>query len=122
MAAPHHRHQSSLEGVIDFSTKPPLETNQRIKAKDEFYHIVNHFDNAEAHGKEGPYKRSRLIRYTYEYALSETSKDNFLRAFFGATGLQIGEKEDRDIAQIESAFFEFANYLLDNFFLPCKSP
>ena len=122
MATPHHRHRSSLEGIIDFSTKPQLETNQRIKAKDRFYRIINHFENAENHSKQGPYKRTQLIRYTYEYARSEASKDNFLRAFYGATGLLMGEDGDDDFEQIESAFFEFANYLLDNFFLPCKAP
>lgn len=119
MAAPHHRHQSSLEGIIDFSTKPSLETDQRIKAKNRFYSIVEHFDT-ESNSNRTPYNRSRLIRYTYEYALSDASKDNFLLAFFRAMGLSINEDGDSSLKQIESAFFDFADYLLDSFFLPCN--
>ncbi|RYO88588.1 hypothetical protein DL763_005932 [Monosporascus cannonballus] len=121
MAAPHHRHQSSLEGIIDFSTKPSLETDQRIKAKNRFYSIVTHFDTAENNSNRSPYKRSQLIRYTYEYALSEASKNNFLLAFFQAMGLSIDKDGDSNFEEIGSAFFDFADYLLDNFFLPLKA-
>ncbi|KAI0423410.1 hypothetical protein F5Y09DRAFT_357206 [Xylaria sp. FL1042] len=117
MAAPHHRHQSSLEGIIDFSTKPLLETDQRIKAKNRFYNIIERF-NAKNNSNRTFYKRSRLIRYTYKYALSEASKNNFLLAFFRAIKLSINKNRDISFKQIKSAFFDFTDYLLNNFFLP----
>jgi hypothetical protein len=33
MASPHHRHQSSLEGVLDFSSPQPLEPDQRNRGQ-----------------------------------------------------------------------------------------
>ncbi|KAI5865282.1 hypothetical protein GGS23DRAFT_558544 [Durotheca rogersii] len=121
MAAPHLRHRSSLQGIIDFSTKAPLETDQRVKARNRFYSIVEHFDTAHNYSNKNPYNRSRLIRYTFEYAMSETSKDNVLRAFIEALELSTDEVEDDDLEQLGPKFFDFADYLLDNFFLPLKA-
>lgn len=122
MFSPHHRHQSSLEDVIDFSTKPPLETDQRNRVQDRFYSIVNHFHANENNSDRPPYKRSQLVRFTYEYARSQESKDTFLRAFFETIRLSIDNDEDIDFEQTEELFFTFADYLLDHFFLPCKPP
>ncbi|KAL7620219.1 hypothetical protein AAE478_009212 [Parahypoxylon ruwenzoriense] len=103
------------------STEPPLGTDQRANAKRRFYRIVEHFD-AGNNDDGNPYSRSRLIRYTYEYAISEVSQDNFLRAFFRAMALSIDEDEDTDnFEPPRSGFFDFAEYLLDNFFLPLKA-
>ncbi|KAK0628492.1 hypothetical protein B0T17DRAFT_652329 [Bombardia bombarda] len=117
---PFHRHQSSLEGVIDFFTEPPLGTDQRTNAKRKFYHIVEYFEAANS-SNSNHYSRPRLVHFTYDYALSEESRDNFLRAFFRAMALSIDGEEDIDFQDLRSPFFGFADYLLDNFFLPWKA-
>ena len=62
---------SSLEGIIDFSTEPPLGTERRSVAKDRFNRIVDYFNTDPSN--RSPYHRSQLIRFTYQYALSEQS-------------------------------------------------
>ncbi|KAL2018720.1 hypothetical protein VTK56DRAFT_426 [Thermocarpiscus australiensis] len=126
MASPLHRHQSSLEGVINFSTEPPLETEVRTKARRRFFHIINHFEDLETE-RSNQYNRPRLVRLTYEFALSEASKDNVLRAFFRAVALPIAGDENVDLADkniedgIRSALIGFAEHLFENFFLPLKA-
>ncbi|TGJ83076.1 hypothetical protein E0Z10_g5688 [Xylaria hypoxylon] len=115
-----HRHQSSLEGIIDFSTEPPLGTKQRSVAKDRFNRIVDYF-NTDDPSNRSPYGRSQLIRFTYQYALSEQSQDNLLRAFFQAMTLSLDDDDDFDFDELRPKFFSFADYLLDNFFLPLKA-
>jgi hypothetical protein len=122
-SSPLHRHQSSLEGVLDFSAEVPLSTDQRARASRQFHHIVRHF---EFPAEKRPYSRALLVRYTYEYARSQESRDVFLRAFFQSMRLSLDD-EDVDLGDTEvetglrSALFDFADYLLDNFFLPCMS-
>ncbi|KAK0633309.1 hypothetical protein B0T14DRAFT_533546 [Immersiella caudata] len=100
-SSPLHRHQSSLEGVLDFSAELPAERR--------------------------PYSSPLLVRYTYEYARSQESRDVFLRAFFQSMRLSVDD-EDVDLGDTEvetglrSALFDFADYLLDNFFLLCIRP
>src|SRR5947208_1922750 len=77
MAFPHHRHQSSLEGVIDLSSPQPLEPDQRDRATRIFNQIVAHFEPSQAEDKG--YKRVTLIRAAHEYTLN---RDNFLHCFF----------------------------------------
>ncbi|KAI3326742.1 hypothetical protein HD806DRAFT_520481 [Xylariaceae sp. AK1471] len=121
--SPLHRYQSSLEGVIDFSAEAPLGINQRNNARRRFYRIVEHFGADGPVGSVPPqYEPPRLVRCTYEYALSDESRDNFLRAFFRAMALSlVGQDDDNDLDDLDdfrSLFFGFASYLLDNFFLP----
>jgi len=103
--------------------------------KRQFYQIVDHFHKLEPaepkNQRVTTYSRPLLIRYTYEYARSQESRDVFLRSFSRSMGLSLdaddGSQEenrlDLDSRQVEglrSVFFAFADYLLDNFFLPCK--
>ncbi|KAK3364211.1 hypothetical protein B0T25DRAFT_470338 [Lasiosphaeria hispida] len=86
MATSRHRHQSSLEGIIDFSSiaQPLLaKAQQRTEAINRFYHVVKHFEVAGplVHKRDG-YNRPALIRLTFEYARSPASQDRFLSAFF----------------------------------------
>lgn len=122
-AAPHHRHQSSLEGITSFSSQPPLGAAKRARAHDQFYRIINHFEDEEARAgsKKGPYNRPRLVRLIYEHARSQESKDLFLRAFFQAMDLQIEHENGPDgiNERLGSALTQFADHLIDHFFLPC---
>ncbi|OAA59006.1 hypothetical protein SPI_06208 [Niveomyces insectorum RCEF 264] len=99
-ATSHHRHQTSLETVIDLSASAqahaPLGPAQRQNAQHTFYSITQHFEEADAGaatttGRHASYSRPRLIRNSYDYALSDTSRDIFLRAFFAALALDIEE-------------------------------
>ncbi|KAI1269296.1 hypothetical protein F5Y18DRAFT_180688 [Xylariaceae sp. FL1019] len=112
--------QLSHEGVINCAAAIPLSDSQRASAKHKFYRITEHFE-ANDSSSNTQYSPSRLVRLTYEYALSEESRDNFLRAFFQAMALSLEGDIDSDIEELRSPFFGFADYLLDNFFLPLKA-
>ncbi|KAI0412237.1 hypothetical protein F5X98DRAFT_367467 [Xylaria grammica] len=105
--SPHNRHQPSLGGIIDFSLEQPLGADERVSARRRFYPIVNHFEGKEKNnsssgsGGSNPYNRLALVRLTYEYA-----------AFFRSMALSITG---------ETSLHSFADYLLDNFFLPLKA-
>ncbi|KAL7623277.1 hypothetical protein AAE478_006958 [Parahypoxylon ruwenzoriense] len=121
MASPlyHPCHQSSsLENIIDFSPEPPLETELRDHASRRLHRICEHFDTGIP---QGDFSRPRLIRYTYTYSLSQESRDYFLRSFFQAVDLRIGENELVNFEDIRSKFFDFGEYLFNNFFLPVKA-
>ncbi|KAK3690482.1 hypothetical protein B0T22DRAFT_515937 [Podospora appendiculata] len=129
-ASPLHRHQSSLEGIISFPSETPLSAYQLAAAKRQFYHIVQHFasqcpvDKGRSRGAQ--YSRPLLVRFTYEYSRSQESQDVFLRGFFRSMKLLLDEPDvDLSDEQVEgdlrAALFEFADYLLDNFFLPLKA-
>jgi hypothetical protein len=137
-ASAHHRHQTSLEGIMSIDGTPgslgfeplepqPLERAQLDRATHVFNQIVNHYEPLQT--KNGPYKRITLVRVTYEYTLS---RDDFLRYFF------LEMERDSDFPQALALFADFdswdiqrknelasrlsafADFLLDNFFLPCK--
>jgi len=120
----HHRHQASLESIINFSPPPALSASQRNHASRKFYQIVNHFDVAgDARPARGTYNVPRLIRLTYEYALSEESRDLILQAFFRALELRLDDPEDVALGgeqgeNIRADMVGFAEYLMDNFYLP----
>ncbi|KAI3320936.1 hypothetical protein HD806DRAFT_537590 [Xylariaceae sp. AK1471] len=125
---PLHRHQLSLEGILDFSSTEGLSTIQRANAKRRFNRIVNHFLPAsenDSSARSQTYSPPRLISLTYKYALSDEARDNFLRAFFQSIDIPIvkdgtGDDDDGDPETLRSSVFAFADYLMDQFFLPCK--
>ncbi|KAF2461461.1 hypothetical protein BDY21DRAFT_383481 [Lineolata rhizophorae] len=112
MAPAHLRHQSSLEEIIDFSAEPLLEADQYIKAKRKFYDIINRFEAADDSSR----KYNRPV-----------SKNQVLRAFFRSIAHATDEDRDIDFAdktleeKVHSDLIEFAEYLLDTFFLPLKA-
>ncbi|KAF4979686.1 hypothetical protein FZEAL_4145 [Fusarium zealandicum] len=126
-AIPLHRHQSSLEGIIDFSLRETLSKAHRVSALRRFYQVINYFDSND--NKRGPdqYDRVKLVRLTYEYSISQVSKDNVLIAAFDFLKLSISSEEDinfEDVTyrlEMQSHLYEFADYLIDNFFLPLKA-
>jgi hypothetical protein len=117
-------------GSLELKPFEPLELEpaQRDRATRIFNQIVNHYEPLQT--KNGPYKRITLVRVTYEYA---PSQDNFLRYFF------LDMERDLDFSQALSLFADFdgwdiqrknelalrlsafADFLVDNFFLPCKT-
>ena len=125
-ATPHHRHQSSLEGIIDFSKRSPLTAEQYRRARRRFDQLISHFDAADgAPSSSEGYDRVKLVRLTYEYARSEESQGNFLRAFFESANIPIDGDDDVDLSaadrrdELRGSLINFADYLFENFFLPC---
>ncbi|KAH7204868.1 uncharacterized protein BKA55DRAFT_291464 [Fusarium redolens] len=122
--APHHRHQSSLEGTIDFSPRPSpfFSPDELDKAAGILRRLVEHFEPLST---EKPYNRPRLVRLTYEHARSDQSKFNFLHAFLGTVNITIDEvfdlNDETKKNKILSALNTFADFLVDNFFLPLKA-
>lgn len=118
---PHHRYQSSLE------TRPALDDAERSRARTTFYHVVDHFKTQGA-TDEAKYDHVSLVRSTYEYARSPRSKDSFLRAFFDFMDLDIGGENhvnlqgEHEEAKLRCNLVNFATFLFENFFLPCKCP
>ncbi|KAK4154842.1 hypothetical protein C8A00DRAFT_42457 [Chaetomidium leptoderma] len=127
--------QPGTSSIINLSAEPLLSPPARDQARRNFYHIVDHFDtqggtvgggdggNRSNIGGGGPqYTRPLLIRLTYDFSLSPLSQDNFLRAFFRSLELSIDEDIGSELdEQVRTRFFGFADYLINNFFLPIKA-
>ena len=116
----HHRHQTSLEGVIDlFATTRQLSSEQRDKATRVFNGVT---EACEPLHNTGPYKQITLVRLTYEYARSEASRDNFLRFFFQQTDIPTEVSDGEVIRRCDYGpqVIAFADTLIENFFLPRK--
>ena len=120
-----HHHQASLEGILDFSLDNSLTESQRNHGSRRFLQIISYFDvddgaaAGEAYG--ATYNRPRLVRLTYEYALSDESRDLLLQAFFRCIQLRLDDEGDvalDDLERIRSDVVGFAEYLMDSFYLP----
>lgn len=116
-ASPHHRHQTSLEGWP--SASKPLEPDRKLEATRVFNQIVDHYEPSQT---DGSYRRVTLIRLTHEYARSQ---DDFLRYFFKYMEGDLDQALSRlanidENGDLTSQLASFADYLVDNFFLPCK--
>jgi hypothetical protein len=116
-----HRHQSSPEGWP--TPTEPLEPKQRAEATRFFNQIIDHCERSQI--ASGPYNRVTLIRLTYKYALSEISQDGFLKHFFQYMAIPMEEEYHYNTwdaerkSEIVTCVAAFADYLIDNFFLPC---
>ncbi|KAG8664909.1 uncharacterized protein FPOAC1_012886 [Fusarium poae] len=127
-ALPLHRHQSSLEGIIDFSSREPLSESHRASAIRRFYQVINYFDGNDTKRGQNQYDRVKLVLFTYEYSTNQLSKDNVLIAVFEFLKLSISAEEDIDFedatyqSELKNHLYEFADYLIDNFFLPRMAP
>lgn len=81
MATPLHRHQASLESVIDPLAMPPLSPSERTRAVSIFLAIIEHCNSYEISYKLHPdrrYKRGTLLKLVYDHAISELGRDNIL--------------------------------------------
>ncbi|KAK2813886.1 hypothetical protein FQN50_000287 [Emmonsiellopsis sp. PD_5] len=140
-SAAHHRHQASLERILDLSVVM-LSAAERADADATFNSLISH---AEPLQGTSPYKKATLVRLTYEHA---RSKDTFLRQFF--LFVDHNSHSDDDIQPVfedglarfqgfvsqgfvsqtsapslkreaEGVIDSFAEYLFQNFFLPMKT-
>lgn len=128
-----HRHQSSLERVLDFSEPLLLSPQQNEFANILLDSFIEHYGPERATQKG--YKPARLIRVTFDHIIS---KDSFLTFFFTylhESVVDIDSNLDsallyfKDFTSWESAaqrnvtdaIEEFADYLVTQFFLPRMS-
>lgn len=141
MAQPHHRHQISLESVLDFSsTTTSLSADERSQATLIFHRIINYCSSHELLNISGDagrrYGRAKLVKLVHDYAISDAGRDNILRYFLTSMVMESTEVEgfprvlanlidfdNLDISKKESILErvrDFADHLVDGFFLPCK--
>lgn len=131
----NHRHQSSLEGVLDFSIPLSLTPQQHESARNLVIRLVRHY-GLEKTVRKG-YRPAALIQATLEHV---TSPDTFMTFFLSYIYEDLcsdeGHSIDSDITQA-LVFFEgfsswepkqihklheglekFAEYIVENFLLP----
>ena len=119
---PSRVHTMAPSVAVDFSATTPLSAAQRVTLRRRFFHIIDHYGKSRSQtGKQRPYNPVQLISCTYDYAISEESKDTFLRAFFQSMSLSIDVQNDNNLDAFRASFFGFADHLIDNFFLPRKT-
>ncbi|KKZ62157.1 hypothetical protein EMCG_00472 [[Emmonsia] crescens] len=135
MPVAHHRHQASLEQILDFCLLP-LTASERANANIIFDQLMKHCEPLQS---KSPYKTVTLVRLTYEHS---QSKDTFLQQFFIFIDNVIPNKNESSIfehglshfhgfngqtassslkREAEEVVDSFADYLFQNFFLPMKA-
>lgn len=76
-----HDCQALLEGVSKLSlSEPPSEPDQRSRMTEIFKQIISYYEPLQP--EDGPYKYITLLKLTYDYVLSNESRDRFLKYFF----------------------------------------
>lgn len=138
-----HRHQVSLESVIDPLATPPLSSYDRARSQLIFQHIVQYCESYELLNiitSTRQYKRGRLLQLVYDHVISDHGRDNILR-YFLSTMTAIPEENspnNQDFSHVLSSLSDFkdrntlekdgivqrvqelADHLVDSFFLPRK--
>jgi hypothetical protein len=143
MAQPHHRHQASLESVIDLSnTTASLSTTERSQAALTFDRIINYSSSHEPPKLPGDvgreYGRAKLIKLIHDHAISDAGRDSILR--YSLTCLVTDSTELEEFPRVLSNLIDFddwsvskkgsivervqhfADHLVDGFFIPRGSP
>ncbi|KAM0421191.1 hypothetical protein ACHAPT_011083 [Fusarium lateritium] len=98
---------------------------ERDKAQASFYDIIHHFESSpSSSSNKEPYDRTKPVRLTYEYSRSDDPRCPFLQEFLRFVDIAIDESIDFDnetvVDKIRSGMSSFADFLVDNFFLPLK--
>ncbi|KKZ67497.1 hypothetical protein EMCG_06815 [[Emmonsia] crescens] len=130
-SAPHHRHQASLEQILDLPAAASLTTAELAQADDIFNKLISHCEPLQS---KTPYMKVTLVRLTYEHCCS---KHTFLQQAFiyfdsqdppsiFERGLSKYSTFNSEAApemkrEVEHVINSFAEYLCDSFFLPMKA-
>ncbi|KAK7212398.1 hypothetical protein V2G26_019576 [Clonostachys chloroleuca] len=81
--------------------QPSLDPIRREAAARLFIRLIDCFDTLPA-DRNDDYNRVKLVRLTYEYARTDESKGNFLRAFFDSVGIaNTFDGEEVDLANAD---------------------
>lgn len=119
MASSRHRHQLSLEAVLDFSKGKLLGDDsipaaEQVRAESTFYHILSCFQDLRSSARvtikgKRTYNHGEVLRLMYEYA-TNSGRGKILRYFLAAmTSLARGCSE----AQYEITFGRIVDELFD---------
>ncbi|KAM5468564.1 hypothetical protein MferCBS49748_003321 [Microsporum ferrugineum] len=89
-----------------------MSVDERSRAQGVLDRIINRLAS-HSHVNHG-YGCHLLVRHSYDYSLSELSKDTFLRVFFNFMELEISSDEDIDTDDdhIPPKFIQFADMLI----------
>ncbi|KAL8380599.1 hypothetical protein RB595_005055 [Gaeumannomyces hyphopodioides] len=109
-----------------------MEEDTRAQANIRMRHILQHCEAAAAANQQPRqgYNHPALVRLTHDYARSDDSKSPFLLNFFEHLDLPpAGNVADSDVdfanpevkERLCKSVDAFAEYLMDNFFLPLKA-
>ncbi|KAJ5674365.1 uncharacterized protein N7477_004299 [Penicillium maclennaniae] len=124
-----HRHQSSLEGVLDFSIPLSLTPQQHKSARSLVIRLVRHY-GPEKTVRKG-YRPAALIQATLEHV---TSPDTFMTFFLSyiyedlcseeghTVNIDITHAlEPEQINKLHEGLEKFAEYIVENFLLPLRA-
>jgi hypothetical protein len=121
----HDCHQALLEGVSKlFLSEPPSEPDQRTRMTEIFKQIISHYEPLQP--EDGPYKHITLLKLTYDYVLSNESRDRFLKYFWESVKVSVEDEfhfEAWDLerkSELASHLDACADFLVNSFFLPSK--
>ena len=134
MASPLHRHQSSLQTVLEFPSPTTPGPNQLRQATEVFNQILSRCEPSQADSRR--YKYVTLLRTVHD---SIISKADFLHHFFLFIGAELRREQDalelnfsqalsrfddlnswdeEQLNDLERGLATFSDHLVDNFFLP----
>jgi hypothetical protein len=63
-----------------FSPNHRLKPDQRTRMTEIFKQIISHYEPLQP--EDGPYRHITLLKLTYDYVLSNESRDRFLKYFW----------------------------------------
>ena len=109
--------------------------SERDRATLTFDQIIDYSSVHEPADAKRKYGRAKLVRLVYDHAPSDAGRDNILKYFLtslvpDSTGFpdvltHLGDFGDWDLVKKESIVElvrDFADHLVDGFFIPCQSP
>ena len=121
----HDCRQPLLEGVSKLSlSEPPSEPYQRTRMTEIFKQIISHYEPLQP--EDGPYKHITLLKLTYDYVLSNESRDRFLKYFLESVKISVEDEFHFEVwdperkSELASRLDACADFLVNNFFLPSK--
>ncbi|KAJ5998514.1 hypothetical protein N7451_006324 [Penicillium sp. IBT 35674x] len=118
-----HRHQSSLEGVLDFSVPFSLTPQQHETARNLVTTLIRHY-GPEKTVRKG-YRPAALIQAILEHVASpDTFMTFFISYLYEALCLEEGhaaEGEPEQIKLLNGGLEKFAEYIVENFLLPLRA-
>ncbi|KAG8671062.1 hypothetical protein FPOAC2_04380 [Fusarium poae] len=99
----------------------------RVSAIRRFHQIITYFENNNDDIKIGYYDKLKIVKFTYEYACNQSSKDLLVLVALGHMGVLYSSDDNVDLENatlrdaLQAGLNRFANLLLEAFFLPLKA-
>ncbi|KIH92443.1 hypothetical protein SPBR_02859 [Sporothrix brasiliensis 5110] len=121
MSSPLHRHQASLEDLLDFSAEPPIFPSDaaRDHALHLFTHVLDQLDASQNELLSTPFRRIEMIRSMHRHSQTQPSKDLILQSFFSSIDVDIlPTTNEVDMGSVAAKVVAFTDFLFANFFLP----